>query len=180
LRLPFKLLGSDDECELGKSLLKLIFGGVSDILFVFVVRIFVDLRDESEEVGMLQIEKHLKRPLSSSHRNRLTPNNGGQRRKALLTVQQQLCGVVRVNGLTNGETASWNWLVCLPEENRSGRIPTIERVQQVPNPWSTPDVATLHLRQAEFSSFDRLDEFLDARFSFTHFVVSLSSKSIWD
>jgi hypothetical protein len=59
-------------------------------------------------------------------------------------------------------------LVSLPKENRAGRIPPIERVQQVSDSRSSPDVSPLHLGKTQLTPFDHADEFFDCRLGLGH------------
>ena len=64
--------------------------------------------------------------------------------------------MVRILLLLDGELLLRHGLVRFPEQNRARRISTIKRIQKVSDPGRAPDVATLHLRQAQLTTLEAM------------------------
>ena len=85
-----------------------------------------------------------------------------------MAIEQKPRTLVRVCLLHDRHLLERHLLVSFPQEDRARGIPAIERVEQVAHTGRSPDVATLHLRQAQLAAFNHANEFFDRCLSFRH------------
>jgi hypothetical protein len=67
----------------------------------------------------------------------------------VLSVEQQSYALTWVPDLLDRKLLERNVFVGLPEQDRSGRISSIERIEEVANASRSPYVLALHLRQTK-------------------------------
>ena len=108
---------------------------------------------------MIEVEGDLHRPHTVLELKRLPPKHGCQGGQSLLAVQEQLVATKDAHPLVDREVTSGRVLSGLPDQDGSGRVSSVQRIQEIPDPGRRPNVTALQFGQPEFATIDHVDQF---------------------
>ena len=153
MRQGFKFTGRHQKGHFVEPFLKFILARVGiviavDFIFILIeIDIFIDFCDQCQLIWVFKVEENFNGALAPPNRNWLAANYGRKRSKPLLTIEQKAGAFVGIGALFDSKFLQRDIFICIPNQYRTRGIAAIQRVKQISDARSTPNIPPLHFRQ---------------------------------